>query len=53
MGFYESVLDTSRHVQFFGEKAELVTAAVKIFIRLKNDQYSSPWKNRSISCPDM
>ena len=53
MGFYESVSDTSRHVQFLGKRAILVTATLKIFVTLKNDRCSSPWKNRPISCPDM
>ena len=30
---------------FLGKKDKLVTAIVKIFIRLKNDRCSSPWKS--------
>ena len=36
VGFYESVLDTSRHVQFLEKWAILVTATVKIFVSLKD-----------------
>ena len=52
-GFYESALNASRHVQFLGKRAKMMTATVKIFIRLKSDRCSSPCEDRPISCPDM
>ena len=38
----DSVLDTFDMFTFWGKKAKLVTAPVKIFIKLKIDQCSSP-----------